>query len=234
MTNELSTKITRLDLNFILDNCFKPMLWDKQWTIFKYGKYKITFEISYINVKGKKVTCKLRLFENENQNCDTDYEINFQKENRNFEVIQNGINGKVFRWLIESAERMLITKTDAYREADIYQNKLVEAAETNAISFLDEQKIACEEIRDVYISSKRSDAYTWKFTQRVLDDYKGSKLTSLFLAYALFADDNTNYDMYKKLAVARGFKIGHLRKEIKAELAKLESGEMNKTLGEDK
>lgn len=51
-------------------------------------------------------------------------------------------------------------------------------------------------------------------------------MTSLFLSYALFSDDKEAYEKYKKLARARGFKIGHMRREIEAELAKIEYGEM--------
>ena len=228
--NELSTKITRLDLDYILDNCFKPALWDKQWTIFKYGNYKITFEIWSIDVKRKQVHCTLRLFDSKGSFYprDTDYEINFQPENRNLQVIQSGLNGKIYRWLIETAEQWLIMQTPAYQEAQNYQARLVELAEEKAIALLNEQNITDEDVREAYIGKKRDDAYTWKYTVRVDEDYKGSKLTSLFLAYALFADDKEHYEYYKKLAKVRGFKLGKLRKEIKAELAKIESGEMEK------
>jgi len=226
--NELSTKITRLDLDYILDNCFKPALWDKKWTIFKYGKYKITFEIRSIDVKNKQVTCNLRLTWNDSyvNSQDTSYEINFQKEHRNLQVIQSGMNGRIYRWLIEWAERYFIRDTDAYKEAENYEDKLIQNAKARAIHYLNEKAVDDEEIRKAYIESEETRASTCRFTDQVFENYKGSKLTSLFLSYALFSGDEEAYEKYKKLAKARGFKIGHMRKEIEAELAKIEFGEM--------
>jgi len=62
--NEISTKVVKLDFNYILDNCFKPQLWDKTWTIFAYDSYKITFELDTINTKNKSVRYLMRLYSN--------------------------------------------------------------------------------------------------------------------------------------------------------------------------
>lgn len=231
MNNDLSTKIVRLDLDFILDNCFKPALWDKEWTIFKYDGYRITIGISNIDVRRKQVSCAIKLYkegEHHDWAAQSDsYEINFQKEHRNLEVIQKGLNGRIFRWLLEWEERHLIQETVAYQEAEAFQEKLESRAKEMAEAYLDEKGIEDDEIREAYIERMIDNANTSKYTDEVYEAYKGSKLPKLFLSYALFAEDEEAYAKYKKLARANGFKIGHLRSEIKAEFAKIEAGEMN-------
>lgn len=235
MKNVLSTKVSRLDLNFILDNCFKPNLWDKVWTIFAYDGYKVTLELSSINVKSKQLTYTLKLYpKNKSYSTQqTSNYVNFQKEHRNIETIEKGLNGYVLRWLIETEERSMIRKTTAYIEADNYEDSLEELAKEKAKDLLDELGITNEDIREAYIDSQGSKHQTSQFTSRVLELYKGTKLPKLLMSYCLFTNDKENYDKYKKIAKLNGFKIGDTRKEIKAELNKIEIGEMYEELEMD-
>jgi hypothetical protein len=231
MTKELSTKVTKLDLDFILDNCFKPALWDKQWTIFNYDGYVITFEVASIDTKRKSVRCFLKLLApQKSYGPSWSEDINFQKDHRNLGVIQKGINGSIFRWLIRMEEAGEIMKTTAYKEAKDYEDQLKGLAKEKAEALLDELNISNEDVREAYIDSQENKASTSAFTSEVLRLYEGSKLTKLYLSYALFANEEESYKKYKKIARANGFKIGDLRKEIKAELAKIESGEMYENL----
>jgi len=152
--------------------------------------------------------------------------MNFQKEHRNLEVIEKGINGKIIRWLIEWEERKLIKETSAYKEAEQYEDDFNDLIEEKAKDLLDELGITNEDIRDAYIESQKDKLSTSQFTERVLETYKGTKLPKLYMSYCLFANDKETYDKYKKIAKLNGFKVGDLRKEIKAELNKIEIGEM--------
>ena len=233
--NELSTKVTKLDLNFISDNCFKPALWDKTWTIFAYDGWKITFELQSINTKSKQVGYVLKLYKpNRTYNCQSGTgEINFQKEHRNLEVIQKGLDGKILRWLIEWEERNMIRETTAYIEADDYEQELLKTVKQKAEDLLDELGITNEEIRDAYIDSQENKYSTDEYTDKVFYLYKGTKLTKLYMSYCLFTGDKENYDKYKKIAKLNGFKIGDTRKEIKAQLDKIEYGDMYEELEMD-
>ena len=233
--NEISTKVSRLDLNFILDNCFKPSLWDKIWTIFVYDGYKITFEIFGIDTKSKKVNYSLKLYQPKKSwsNQTTSDSINFQKEHRNLDVIQKGINGRILRWLIEWEERNLIKETNAYKEASDYEEQLERIAKEKAKDLLDELSITNDDIREAYIDSQVSKHQTEIYTDKVLELYRGTKLSKLLMSYCLFSNDKENYDKYKKIAKLNGFKIGDVRKEIKTELDKIEYGEMYEMLEMD-
>ena len=230
MTKQLSTKVSRLDLNFILDNCFKPNLWDKVWTIFIYNGWKITFELSSIDVKSKKVYYSLKIYNPNDVNpyyvTSTSGDINFQKEHRNLDVIQKGINNKILRYLIDIEERALIRNTTAYKEAKEYERDYNDLIEKKATDLLDELGISNEDIRSAYVDSQVNKLSTSKFTDDVYKLYKGSKLTKLYMSYCLFVSDKDNYDSFKKIAKLNGFKVGDLRKEIKENLAKIEIGEM--------
>ena len=230
--NELSTKITRLDLDFILDNCFKPSLWDKVWTIFAYDGWKITFQLASIDVKTKKVSYRLESYKpNKEYTTQMTYDsINFQKEHRNLDVIQKGINGKILRWIIELEERTLIKETNAYKEALNYENDYDTMIEDKAKELLNDLGITNSDIRDAYIDSQVNKYSTSQYTDSVLELYKGTKLTKLYMAYALFSNDKENYEKYKKIAKLNGFKVGDLRKEIKGNLNRLEIGEMQKEI----
>lgn len=233
--NELSTKVTKLDLNFILDNCFRPSLWDKVWTIFSYDGWKVTFELTSINTKTKSVGYVVKLYQpNKTWVAQTSTgDMNFQKEHRNLEVIEKGLNGKVLRWLIEWQERVLIRETTAYKEAYEYEVQLEEVAEQKAKDLLDELGITNEDIRDAYIDSQKSKHSTSQYTDMVFKTYKGTKLSKLYMSYCLFTRDKENYDKYKKIAKLNGFKIGDTRKEIKEQLDKIEYGEMYEELEMD-
>ena len=232
---ELSTKIIKLDLNFILDNCFKPALWDKTWTIFAYDGYKVTFELTSINTKSKSVGYVVKLYSpNKAWGYQTSNgDMNFQKEHRNLEVIEKGLNGKILRWLIEWRERELIRETTAYKEAYEYENQLEEIAKQKAKDLLDELGITNEDIRDAYIDSQQNKHSTSQFTDKVFETYKGTKLSKLYMSYCLFTSDKENYDKYKKIAKLNGFKIGDTRKEIKKQLDKIEYGDMYEELEMD-
>jgi hypothetical protein len=235
MGNQISTKIIRLDLNFILDNCFRPGLWDKVWNIFSYNGYKITFELQSIDTKNKQVNYTLRLYsENKSYYLSSIMgNANFQKEHRNLEVIQKGINGKVLRWLIEGEEKNLIKRKSAYIEAKEYEDSLADLVEEKAKDLLDELGISHSDIRDAYIESQKYKHSYSGATDRVFKTYKGTVLTKLYLAYCLFTDDKENYEVYKKIARLNGFKIGELRKEIKSDLEKIECGDMYEELEMD-
>ena len=233
--NEISTKITRLDLDYILDNCFKPSLWDKVWTIFAYDGWKITFELSSIDVKNKKLNYILRSYppKKSYSTQSTSDSINFQKEHRNLDVIQKGINGRINRWIIEWEERTLIKETGAYKEANQYEYDYNELIEEKAKDLLNELGITNSDIRNAYISSQTDKHSTSQYTDEIFRLYKGTKLTKLYMAYSLFSEDKESYDKYKKIAKLNGFKVGDLRKEIKENLNKIEIGQMYEELEMD-
>lgn len=234
MTKEISTKITRLDLDFILSNCFKPYLWKHTWTIFAYDGWEVKFYITRIDTRENKMWYTIELYKDGHWKSSSTYNyMNFLEEHRNLTVLQNELNGVITKRVMEYAEQNIIRETQAYKEAKEYEDELLELAKEAAENLLDELNITNNDIRDAYIDSQTSNAETSEYTTRILTLYRGTKLTKLYLAYCLFADDKKRYEDYKKIAKANGFKIGETRKEIKSDLAKIESGEMYDELYEN-
>lgn len=230
-TYELSTKVTKLDLDFILDNCFKPKMWDEVWTIFAYGDFKITFEIQSIYTQSRCMYYRVTLYEKGRKITSDLDSINMKKEHRNMKVILQGINGQVYRHLFNYKETTLIYKTQAYQEAQDLQQAREDRVREMANKFLDELEIKNMEVRDAYIES-RVDKIEDKYlnTGAVLDVYRDTKILPLRMSYALFTEDEDKYKYYSEKARVNGFAVGDIRKEIKAELAKLKVREMDKDL----
>ena len=63
MSYQVSTSVVKLDLNYILDNFFKPSLWKKTWTVFAYDKYEVKVNLSSIYPKSQNVYFDICLFD---------------------------------------------------------------------------------------------------------------------------------------------------------------------------
>lgn len=231
--NEISTKVVKLDINFILDNFYKPNLWGKTWTIFEWDGYKITFTIHTINTEFGSLYYRLKLHKDGATLARSSYNpISYQKEHRNIKVIQKGISGAAIR-LIGDYEKDLIRITNAYQEAEALEHKIELEAEAKAEALLDELEITNEEIREAYIESQKQKHETSEYTSNVLDVYQYKKCLKLYYSYALFSGETDRIDKFKNIAKLNGFKVGALRKEIKEKLDLIQTGDFSDTLEMD-
>lgn len=232
--NAISTKVVKLDINFILDNFHRPALWDKKWTIFEYDGYTVTFQLQQINTQSKSVYYELKLYRQGNLLSVSYYNsISVHKDHRNIKVIQQGISGRVID-IISYYEMDIIKMTTAYREAEGLERDIVLEAREKAEALLDELSITNDEIREAYIDAQESKHKTSQYTSNVLRLYQYKKTLKLYYAYALYSGEKPRIDKFKEISKLNGFKVGALRKEIKEQLDLIEKGDFKDTLEMDK
>lgn len=232
--NEISTKVVKLDLNIILDNFYKPALWDKKWTIFEYDGYTVTFQLQQINTQSKSIYYEVKLYREGLLLSGSYYNnISVHKDHRNIKVIQQGISGRVID-IISYYEKNIITMTAAYQEADSLQRHIIDQAREKAEALLDELEITNDEIREAYVEAQESKHKTSDYTDRVLELYRYKKTLKLYYAYALYSGEKARIDKFKEVAKLNGFKVGAIRKEVKEQLDHIQKGDFKDTLEMDK
>ena len=197
--NSVSTNIVKLDLDFLLDNCHRPALWGKKWTIFRYGDYEITFTISTIYVKSREMTYETALYvKGALVSTDANGGLPMDREHRNHKVLQRRINRYVVDYLIGWHEKRLIERSEDYGSIFRSIQARREVMKARAIELLDGMGIAHAGIREAYINAQK-DKVRADALEELTDYMRGRVLTPLYLSYALFANDKELYDKYIQL-----------------------------------
>ncbi len=232
--NEISTKIQKLDLSFILDHFLSERLWEKKWDIFVYNGVQVSASITSINVRRKTVEMEIKtnmrgFCEKMGYNLwgydDTDsISLPYEIAHRNIQLFENQIFRAMIR-SIEWIEQRVIKTTDTYHEAEAhhrkFKDKLIEIAE----KFLDEQGVKHKEIREAYITKYLNEAEIPDFTYDVISLYKHTKVSKLLVMASLFFDNKEGKEKYSKYIQLNGFKVGAIRKELAELREKIEDDE---------
>lgn len=205
MSYQVSTSVVKLDLNYILDNFFKPSLWKKTWTVFAYDKYEVKVNLSAIFPKNQSVHFDISLFHKGLTVKENFISFNYDKGNRNLVAITNNFNGSIIR-LIEDYEERLIKRSWAYRKAEEVNDVRAEAYRKAAEEKLEELESLSiplidqfiDEISEMYIDSQVSKAYDFKTQNDLIYLNKGKVLKSLYLSYMLYAEMDERREKFIK------------------------------------
>ena len=205
MSYQLSTSVVKLDLNYILDNFFKPSLWKKTWTVFAYDKYEVKVNLSAIFPKNQNVYFDISLFNKGSIVKEKSISFNYDKGNRNLVAITNNFNGSIIR-LIEEYEEILIKRTWAYKKAEEVNTVRAEAYRKAAKEKLEELESLSipvidqfiDEISEMYIDNQVSKAYDFTTQNEIITGNRGKILKSLYLSYMLYAEMNERREKFIK------------------------------------
>lgn len=205
MSYQLSTSVVKLDLNYILDNFFKPSLWKKTWTVFAYDKYEVKVNLSAIYPKSQTVYFDIFLFNKGSKVKENSVSFNYDKGNRNLVAITNSFNGSIIRliaeyeeklikrtWAYKKAEEVNMIRAEAYRQA---AEEKLEELESLSIPLIDQ---FIDEISEMYIDNQVSKAYDYTTQNNIMTCNKGKVLKSLFLSYMLYAEMNERREKFIK------------------------------------
>jgi hypothetical protein len=191
--SELSTKIVKLDLDFILNHYLNRALWKKKWTIFKFDGYKITAHLYNLNFEDDKVSLLISLYSALGTRLDYEFVyLSTNDEHRNLKVLNQKLSGKVVM-LIETLERSKIRQLDEYQDAIDAEHRAKAIIKERAEALLDELEITNDDIRQAYIDSQRSNSRI-DYTSAVVSAYKYKILTSFYLTYLRYADYENKYN----------------------------------------
>ena len=192
MKNEVALKVYDVDYSFIIKNYLAPDLWDKTWTLFVYKNVRVNLQLYQIDVKKPiKIRFKITI-QDENFN-DYDF-VTHDTENSNINVLKRQINGEISR-LIDVMERHYIKQEDGYKSLRNAYYDEEDRLRDIAKSYLDENGITLEDVRDAYIDkyvSDNSKGYT--FMNNYVDGRKYKNKPDLWLIFykAIGNDDKYN------------------------------------------
>lgn len=225
--NNVSTVVTKLDFNFILDNFHRRKLWDKTWTIFEYGEMKTEISIASIQPRSGSVEFLLVTFLGDNIER-TLIDISYKQDHRNMEAIHNRIRGAIVRDL-NYIERRILRQTPEYFKAEAADESYESFIREEAEEVLDDNNITHDDIREAYIDSQVS-----KFASEYADDFlidsKDTILYPYMLAVTSFMTPNKYDEMALRVKMAIGENKENMEKmtaEIERQLELIESKDMD-------
>lgn len=219
--NGLSSKVVKLDMDFILDNFDKKFLWGKEWTIFKYGEMEVRFYIHSIDVYSDNVWFKVELYQDGIFKFSEMFFLSYDKEHRNLKVIDKKIAGEVVS-LFRSYDLQLVKETQEYKTALGLEKQMQDVAEKKANELLDELNITNEDIREAYVSNERYKAQTSEFSSKVIEELKYTKAPEYLLGFMMFSDYHERAINEVRNKVAN---VDDLMETINEKLEEIKTGE---------
>lgn len=223
--SELSTKIVKLDLEFILKHYLNRALWKKKWTIFKFDDYSITVNLYEISIQYNNIKLRVSLITKTGREIDFEIlQLPLDKEHRNIKVLNQNLSGRVVT-LIETLERNKIYQTEQYDRALEAEKQAKEAVEKAAEAFLDSLNITNEDVRDAYIRSQKSNL-NLDYTYDVKMALRYKILTSFYLTYLRFAEYESRY----QFILEQSGKADYDTSELDEFIDSLETGEFSDSL----
>lgn len=221
---EVSTKIEKLDLEFILNNFLNPKLWDKDWKIFEWNGVVVNVSISNINVKSGTISLRTHVdlqgyFRKRNIQVwswtdSNTVDIPYKLEHRNIELFENQIFNSAVRGM-DTVEYRIIINTDDYNSASHSEHVYRKGVEKIANDFLDEENVTHEAIREAYVEKYVDDAEIPNMTGEVVDLYRHTFIGKILVMLALFFNNKNGKEKFSRYIKQNNLKLGALRKEVK-------------------
>lgn len=183
-------KVYKIDYDFIISNYLDKSLWKKRWNLFVYKDHVFTLNLYSINTKNEEIRFEITYNKRQYSSELIDYNI----QNTSIKILKQQINGAMFRLMEREDESMARSSSgyqavyNAYRDEDF---RLREIAE----SFLDDQGIEIEEVRDAYIERYvYNNAKMSTMLHNYLDGVRYTFLTELLLVFTKVTDDTKRYE----------------------------------------
>lgn len=154
-----TTKLYRLDLQFIADNCLDRKLWGKKWNIFQYDKVSIDLFILNIDIEDGKLRLGIKMSTTDHGSFGShgffsrgDVVIPLDKGKQNMLNAKRQVVSAI-RSRVLSYEYHIASKYIGYKRAESYDEAVREEARRRAIKLLDEEEITNDDIRAAYIDA---------------------------------------------------------------------------------
>ena len=197
MSNELSTKVYKLDFKELIDNATNKVYWTKRWALFEYNGLRIEFTLHSIEITDNKLFGRLELNGKEHKgywrNPTLLMTIPLEEANFNEIALNKELVGKVCSLYTNLGKRDLEISDEYYNLKEVeddFNGKLEEIAE----DFLDSNDIDNKSIREAYIDKYVSDnskniAWQW------VSDNKNSTYVPdrVTFAYIMNCDDKAEH-----------------------------------------
>ena len=133
MKNKLIIKNWEMDYSFLIKNYLNPDMWQKTWTLFQYGRFKIDLRLYSIYVQNKELLLDIQIHYPSETGAWTFCEksVTFSLKIKDINFLKRRINSTILDVII-SMEKQFIRRTDEYLELcdaeDDERNKLEDIA----------------------------------------------------------------------------------------------------------
>lgn len=199
----LALKVYDVDYSFIIKNYLDEKLWEKEWTIFLYKKFKITLRLDSISVKSKSIWFEVMIDDNseENKNYFTKRFVDSFKyalSIENINILKNTLNSTIFGLIKKMEYEAYICLTERYEEltdmSTEEQGRLREIAE----EFLNSEGVLNDEIREAYIDyyvDKNERVYDLR--NNYVEEMKYNILTDFYVAFLEATKDQERLEIIR-------------------------------------
>lgn len=202
----LALKVYDVDYSFIIKNYLDEKLWEKEWTIFVYKRFKVMLRLDSINVKTKAIWFEVFIDDNSEENTswtsrvsDTfKYTISIDDIN----ILKKLLNSTIFGLIKKLEEEAYIENTDKYNQLDEMKREERERLQQIAEEFLESEGVRNEEIKEAYIDyyiDKNEKVYDLK--NDYITEMRYRILTDFYVAFLDAVNDKEKLEIIK-------FKVG--------------------------
>ena len=212
----LALKVYDVDYSFIIKNYLDEKLWQEEWTIFVYKKFKVTLRLDSINVKSKSIWFEVIIDDNNEENKDYFGKrkvdtFKYTLSVNDINILKKQLNHTIFKIMQELESSSYICQTKEWFELNYAQDEEQEKLSDLAKEFLDSENVSNEEIREAYIEyyiDKNEKIYDLK--NQYLSDMKYKMITDFYVVFLEATNDTERLELIKQ-------KIGHseLEKTLK-------------------
>lgn len=217
-------KVWKVDFEFIVSNYLDKALWSKTWNLFTYKEHVFYINLYRIDTKDDEI-----VFEISKNDCWNTELISYNLKNTPIRILMKQINGAIFR-VMESYERVLIRRTDGYR--NIESARIIEEDRLRDIAsdFLNNNGVTNEDIRDVYIDNYvRKNSKNDIRLQNYLDYYQYNYCTDMFITFCKAIKDEERLKKVKD-SFHNTDNLIKLETKVNKYMKELESGERDDEL----
>lgn len=193
MENALTLKVYKMNYEFLVKNYLDRKMWEREWTLFEYGPYKVTINIWSIFTRTEQIAFDIKLhYSDERRRWDyKEKTVNFSLKIDNISFLKRQINSAIYE-LIKSVERdTKITQTPEYLELEVVRQNETKQLTEIAENFLDKCQVTNSNLRETYIEAY-VDEYS-KIPETICDYVQNrmyKELPDLYLTWLFCLEDD--------------------------------------------
>lgn len=181
MSNEISTKLYKLNFKELINNATNKAYWTKKWEIYNYEGMRVEFSLDSIRISENKLIGAIKLSGGNTyyRDPETTMVISLQEEHFLEKALNNELVGKVDSLFLTQGEHDLY-KTEKYQDLLRIDNDFEYRLKEIAEEFLDNNGVRNDDIREAYI-----DSYVGNNSSNHAGDYISENRDSMYIPHRI-------------------------------------------------
>ena len=199
MEYQLSTKLTKVNFKWLIENCTEKKYWCKEWLIYDYDNLEIKLRLNRIDIRRNELDLEIHSCLHEgkkNRTYSTSVYLPMDAAHYNENVFKKKLYSAIHRAIVGIEEEKIKETSeyrDAYRNDEEYYERFTEALYER----LDEMGIFDQEVRESYVGDKQYE-FSFNLSNAVLSEMKYTMLSRCYLMLALMFEYDGEYQYFLK------------------------------------